>query len=206
MLSFRVLNTSRICWIKGCVQINFYQGKLFFGRHTYSIKDKCLKGQVTSKLLFMNEMKATYMKLKAIFSELESCGLIFLLLIREKGRVFVDRIPVYQYFSFKPFWYIFFITSKKQFCTLHWYMVNVWIFHLLLDFIKGQFYFFCCNHYVKQSILYNFRSIFSRYSTFSQCTNDELEKIFIGFPLYVCKYYFCSRCHVLLEIYINFIW
>ena len=163
MLSFRVLNTSRICWIKGCVQINFYQGKLFFGRHTYSIKDKCLKGQVTSKLLFMNEMKATYMKLKAIFSELESCGLIFLLLIREKGRVFVDRIPVYQNLSFKPFWYIFFI-------------------------------------------LYNFRSIFSRYSTFSQCTNDELEKIFIGFPLYVCKYYFCSRCHVLLEIYINLIW
>nr|XP_022298147.1 uncharacterized protein LOC111107296 [Crassostrea virginica] len=32
-------------------------------------------------------------------------------------------------------------------------------------------------------------SIFSRYSTFSQCTNDELEKIFIGFPLMGRQYF-----------------
>ena len=71
------------------------------GTHTV-LKTSVLKIKLL-QLSFMNEMKATYMKLKAIFSELESCGLIFLLLIREKGRVFVDRIPVYQYFSFKPF-------------------------------------------------------------------------------------------------------
>ena len=116
------------------------------------------------------------MKLKAILSELESCGLIFLLLIREKGRVFVDRIPVYQYFSFKPFWFIIFIKVKNSFVPYigMWWMFGYFICYYLL--LKDSSIYFCCNHYVKQSILYNSRSIFSRYFTFSPCTNDELQK------------------------------
>ena len=31
---------------------------------------------------------------------------------------------------------IYFVLQKKKFCTLHWYMVNVWIFHLLSSLIK----------------------------------------------------------------------